>query len=94
LDQGIGVPRFLKMLLSALRNKKRRFPPMPLGFLELQTTLADTAARRIFYDVLAVEERGQAGEFLAAALLRETDKSNLKHGTDLLAGLLSERKDS
>ncbi|MFH2202689.1 MAG: HEAT repeat domain-containing protein [Elusimicrobiota bacterium] len=84
------VRLLLRMLVSAARNPYRRFPLLPLAFLELQITLADPETRRLFYDALAVEGRDEAAEYLAAAIVREQDAEGVRHGVAHLQRLLRE----
>ncbi|PCI38887.1 MAG: hypothetical protein COB53_04075 [Elusimicrobia bacterium] len=81
----VGV--FLRMMVTVIANPRRRFSPLPLAFLELQATLSDKKTRSVLYEAMAVEKRDACAEFLAAALLRETDPGCREKAKGLLKGL-------
>ncbi|OIO07060.1 MAG: hypothetical protein AUJ52_10985 [Elusimicrobia bacterium CG1_02_63_36] len=78
---------FLTLLLQAVANPRRRTDPLPLAFLELQAMMLGPALRGLIYELLAVENRPEGGEYLAAALLRESDEHLRTEGSALLRKL-------
>ncbi len=81
---------FLRLLASGMRSPRRRFPPLPHDFLTRTLYKADSALRRLHYELLAAEGSSRAVEELAGTLVREEDPENRRAGLAHLKKLFLE----
>lgn len=81
--------RFLEVLLSFMRNTRRRFPPLPLNYLEAQIKGEGPEFRELHYRLLEADGSPAAAQSLAAALIREENEACQRTGAAALDRLVT-----
>ncbi len=85
-----GDRLFLQVLASFMAAAHRRYGPMPVEFLAQKSKTMDAGTRAALYEVLGIDGRVEALDWLTGALIRETDPEAAKPGARALRRRLME----
>lgn len=85
-----GERLFLQMLASFMAAAHRRFGPLPVDFLAARSQGMDAGTRASLYEVLCLDGRPEALDWLTGALVRETDAEAARLGARALRRRLLE----
>ena len=85
-----GERLFLQMLASFMAAAHRRFGPLPVDFLAERSKTMDAGTRAALYEVLGIDGRVQALDWLTGALVREPDAEATVPGARALRRRLME----